>query len=737
MKNIGILGKLMTFLCITLFSSFILIYLFFCVSFDDYTEFVLKNSEKLLMEKYKLSLKNNTEVAVSMLSAVNRIEGLTKKQKLNLGRKLIRPLRFGKEGYYFVYETGTGINLMHGSKRQLEGKNLWNLQDPEKTQFIIRELDTVAKQKKIFHEYQWSKLGSDKLFHKLGTAMLVPGTNMWVGTGTYIDDINACKSELCSTIGLITQKTKRNIIIGFIILTLIAIAVIVLIAKNLTRPIKRLIMSTEEISEGNYNVQIKTKTRDEIGQLARTFNDMAKTLKDLTENLELKVEIRTAELQETMGKLNETNSILEGLSNKLSRYLSPQIRDMIFSGKQDVTINSSRKKLTVFFSDIKNFTQTTERLETEVLTELLNHYLDEMSTIAMKHGATIDKFIGDAILVFFGDPESRGFNNDAMAAVTMAIEMRSRLRELQKEWLEKGISEPFHVRMGINTGYCTVGNFGSNDRMEYTIIGSQVNLASRLESAAESDQILLSHETYALVKDSIYCNEMDIITAKGISYPIKTYQVIDYYDNLKEENKYIEESLEGFSFSMDIKKITPVMRKNITGILEDAITKLGDTNSIQSDEITKPDYNAVLIRKLINNIEKKIHVISEEKNISIKINTEDAPEIIKTDESLLIQIINDFLLNAVMLSQNETIVKLDISEDRGNLKIEITDNGKAIPKQKIKEVFMPHEKSTWDYPGLNLYNVKKSIRLLNGKIIVKNVKGKGNCFSTVFPLQAI
>lgn len=137
--------------------------------------------------------------------------------------------------------------------------------------------------------------------------------------------------------------------------------------------------------------------------LAKTFNSMIVTLRDFTENLEKKVDERTSELQETMNKLNDMNSILESLSGNLSKYLSPQIRDMILTGKQDVKIASTRKKLTVFFSDIKNFTQTTERMETESLTELLNSYLNEMSQIAIKYGATIDKFIGDAILVFFGD----------------------------------------------------------------------------------------------------------------------------------------------------------------------------------------------------------------------------------------------------------------------------------------------------------------------------------------------
>ncbi len=109
--------------------------------------------------------------------------------------------------------------------------------------------------------------------------------------------------------------------------------------------------------------------------------------------------------------------------------------------------------------------------------------LTEMSKIALEYGATIDKYIGDAILAFFGDPESKGVKEDATACVEMAIAMQRRMRELQSQWLDSGLGKPFQLRIGINTGYCTVGNFGSEDRMDYTIIGNEVNLASRLESS--------------------------------------------------------------------------------------------------------------------------------------------------------------------------------------------------------------------------------------------------------------
>ena len=208
---------------------------------------------------------------------------------------------------------------------------------------------------------------------------------------------------------------------------------------------------------------------------------------------------REAELANEL--VTEKNKALEALSTKLSKYLSPQVYSSIFSGSQSVEIASTRKKLTVFFSDIADFTSTTDDLELEELTGLLNHYLTEMSKIALEHGATIDKYIGDAFLAFFGDPETKGVKEDAIACVNMAVAMQRRMRELQAEWRDAGLQKPFQLRIGINTGYCTVGNFGSQDRMDYTIIGSEVNLVSRLQSHAALGSILMSHETYSLVKE--------------------------------------------------------------------------------------------------------------------------------------------------------------------------------------------------------------------------------------------
>lgn len=216
---------------------------------------------------------------------------------------------------------------------------------------------------------------------------------------------------------------------------------------------------------------------------------------------------------------------LQVLSDKLGRYLAPQVYRSLFDGSRDAEIRTQRKKLTVFFSDIKDFTASTAKWQPEEIRFLLNSYFSEMSRIAYEHGGTLDKFIGDAMVVFFGDPDSRGVHEDALQCVKMAIAMQRRMAELQILWREMGSDKSFQVRMGINTGYCDVGNFGSDLRMDYTIIGPEVNLAQRLEQAADPGGILISSETHTLVQGEIVAIEQQPIAVKGFPDPIHAFAV--------------------------------------------------------------------------------------------------------------------------------------------------------------------------------------------------------------------
>lgn len=299
-------------------------------------------------------------------------------------------------------------------------------------------------------------------------------------------------------------------------------------------------------------------TPDEIGEISRAMTDYMATI-DAQEDA-----------------LTEKTKNLENLSARLSKYLSPQVYESIFTGKQKVTVASSRKKLTIFFSDIVGFTELADQQESEELTKLLNKYLTEMSHIALEYGATIDKFIGDAIMVFFGDPDSRGVKKDAIRCVEMAIAMRDRLAGLNENWRQGGLSKSLECRMGIHTGFCTVGNFGSEERMEYTIIGGTVNTASRLESSAKPGQILISYETFALVCDEIDCSEEGPIEVKGIAYPVRTYSVSNNQNVKTDSDTRFHESRKGMQLEIDRKATSLEDRQAMIESLQRAIRHLNN-----------------------------------------------------------------------------------------------------------------------------------------------------------------
>jgi class 3 adenylate cyclase len=273
-------------------------------------------------------------------------------------------------------------------------------------------------------------------------------------------------------------------------------------------------------------------------------------------------------------ELETTNEFLASLSMKISRYLSPQIYKSIFSGQKDVVINTERKKLTIFFSDIKDFTATTERLQPEQITRLLNEYFTEMSAIALRYGGTIDKFVGDAMLIFFGDPESKGEAEDAIACMRMALEMQRRLAELNAKWRNEGVEFPFRVRMGVNTGFCNVGNFGSRDRMDYTIIGAEANLAARLQSIAEPEHIIISYETYALVRRLLVARLLPPITMKGISRDVIPYAVEGMLDASGAKVQIFSEHMTGLDFYLDPVMIDKGQSKHVREVLRNAIATL-------------------------------------------------------------------------------------------------------------------------------------------------------------------
>ena len=235
--------------------------------------------------------------------------------------------------------------------------------------------------------------------------------------------------------------------------------------------------------------------------------------------------------------IEEKSRQLESLATRLAKYLSPQVYQSVFSDTGEQQRAHARKNLTIFLSDIVQFTDLSDTLEPERLATVINSYLSEMASVALDCGGTIDKFIGDAVLVFFGDPESEGETEDALKCVEMALRMQTRVAEMQKYWHKKGVPRGLHVRMGIATGFCTVGNFGSEQRLDYTVLGRPVNLTARLQTMAEPDSILIDENTQSLIEAHVSCDLVDQITPKGFVRPVQVYQVGDFFSERHREQR--------------------------------------------------------------------------------------------------------------------------------------------------------------------------------------------------------
>ena len=328
--------------------------------------------------------------------------------------------------------------------------------------------------------------------------------------------------------------------------------------KNLSSELGRQKSIADEAQE------LALEKAKELDKLVKKLKLESQLRKNLSTEFERQKDIAVEAQELALEKKNE----IEAISNQLSKYLSPQLYKSIFSGEQQVDIASKRKKLTVFFSDLVGFTSISDSLESEEITSMLNYYLTEMSVIALDFGGTIDKYVGDAIVIFFGDPETSGVKDDALKCVNMAIAMQNKMRELEDQWAQKfGLREPLQMRVGVNTGYCTVGNFGSEDRLDYTVIGGQVNLASRLESIAKSGSILISFDTHSQVSEDIECIEVESVQVKGIKEEVRVFEVVLDGPN---KTEMINIETENLQCSMDINRLEIEEIDQLAKFIEDA-----------------------------------------------------------------------------------------------------------------------------------------------------------------------
>jgi adenylate cyclase len=296
---------------------------------------------------------------------------------------------------------------------------------------------------------------------------------------------------------------------------LAALAMGAILSWSLIRPVRKVDDALEQIADGEFDTRVEVPNRDEFGNLTKNLNRTSGQLSTLYNDLHS----LNANLQETV----ETKVAELERASRLKRYLSPGLADSILSGSQDVTMGSSRKFLTTFFSDIRGFTAAAERMKPDALVHELNEYFSEMTEIVFRHGGTLDKYVGDAVMVFFGDPIPQ--EDHAERAVRMGLEMLERMHSLEEHWFRR-YDEVFEIGIGISTGWVTVGDIGSPARSDYTVLGNQVNLASRLADQAEPRQILITERTMAAVEHIVECRLVDEISLKGISRPMAIYEVV-------------------------------------------------------------------------------------------------------------------------------------------------------------------------------------------------------------------
>jgi len=287
----------------------------------------------------------------------------------------------------------------------------------------------------------------------------------------------------------------------------------------------------ETVNQLRETIDARSMAYRELEKVNAELMEARNSLDDYAKNLEQMVTERTAALEKAKEELLEFNLNLKAKvekqveelrrHNELRRYLSPKLSEKILSLGSALGAEPQRKMMTVVFTDIRNFSSFAENLEPEELFQLLDAYLSEMTTLIYRYDGTLNKINGDGMLIFFGDPIP--LDDHAQRAVMMAKDMQRKVLALRDEWLQYG--HELSLGIGINTGYMTVGNIGSQMHKDYTVIGNQVNVAARLESLAKPGQILISQRTYSRVKEMVDVEKVGEIRVKGLYHPVFTYNV--------------------------------------------------------------------------------------------------------------------------------------------------------------------------------------------------------------------
>lgn len=308
------------------------------------------------------------------------------------------------------------------------------------------------------------------------------------------------------------KEAKQVIIMITVLMTVIAIFLAFVLSKHLSKPIHRLVDASKAIGEGDFYYRLSERRNDEIGELASAFNQMAEGL------------LRKSQVE-----------------NVFSRYVSSSVAKKIMENLDEVELGGKHVHASVLFADIVGFTSISENLPPKEIATLLNEFFSHISIISELYNGHIDKFMGDCAMVVFGVPEHDP--DHSFQAIACAIMIRKLVAKLNAARVDQG-KIPIRFRIGINSGNMVAGNLGSQDRMDYTVIGDPVNLASRLSAVANGDQIVIMDELYQQesIQQRIVAHEHETIRVRGKQEPVTTYLVDDVADRYVDKmNKQIDQ----------------------------------------------------------------------------------------------------------------------------------------------------------------------------------------------------
>jgi len=336
-------------------------------------------------------------------------------------------------------------------------------------------------------------------------------------------------------IGFIPYLLALYIIISLdinVTVSILMVAVIALVAhligfsviRKFGQQLKKVCDSTSEAlsSKLRTSIEIDEDTPDELNDIVNAFNVMllesqrsARNFQEMT----TKMMLYSRDIEKYQKRLRE-----EGLSrHRLSRYVGQDLVNKIVNSNEDTPLQNKRQMATILFADIRSFTTISEHLEPEVLISMLNEYFDAMVKIIFKHYGVLDKFVGDELMATFGILDS--VENGPINSLKAAVEMQNKMKSLMDEFRKKGYPV-FEVGIGINCGDVVMGNLGSKNRMDYTVIGDTVNVAARLEQMAEGRSIIVGEAVHERCGHLIAMQPKGEVKVKNRSQPVKCYQVM-------------------------------------------------------------------------------------------------------------------------------------------------------------------------------------------------------------------